>query len=203
MIALLRIVVFLAALIPFAEMIYIAIAGQQGSDSNAFILRYSGLWALNFLVFSLAIAPAIRIIGFNALAGLQSMMSLFVFVYATFHVIAWVVIDVNWNWQAMIDSVMQDMRLLAGVVAYFLMIPLIVSHSQLIQQLLGSVSRTISKLIIPVIVLSMIHFFLVVSEDRTMPGIYAGVFLALLGYREKVGAIPRSVPDLVSRLLRK
>ncbi|MEE9425263.1 MAG: hypothetical protein V3V18_09825, partial [Methylococcales bacterium] len=72
-----------------------------------------------------------------------------------------------------------------------------------VQDILGDLCGLIGKLIFPIVILSMIHFFLATSEDRTMPGIYAGVFLTLMGYRGKAGLIPRSVPDLVSRIFRK
>ncbi len=200
---LIKIVVCLAALIPFVEMIYIAVTEQMGSNSGSFILTYSGSWALNFLVLSLAIAPAIRITGLNVLDSLQNLMELFVFVYASLHMLAWVAVDLNWNWQAIIEQTMQSPYLIPGVAAYLLLIPLLTNCSNFVQDILGDLCGLIGKLIFPIVILSMIHFFLATSEDRTMPGIYAGVFLTLMGYRGKAGLIPRSVPDLVSRIFRK
>jgi sulfoxide reductase heme-binding subunit YedZ len=200
---LIRVVVFIAALIPFAEMIYIAVTKQLGADSSGFILRYSASWALNFLIFSLAIAPAIRITGFNILASLQSMLGLFVLLYASLHVVTWVIVDLNGHWQLIIERVMQSTYLIPGAVAFLLLIPLLANSSRLIQELLDPIGGIIDKLIVPVIILSMIHFFLVTTENRTMPGIYAGVFLTLMGYRGKTGSIPRSVPALIARLLKK
>ncbi len=196
-------VVFLVALIPFVEMMYIAMSEQMGSATGGFIVSYSASWALNFLVFSLAISPAIRLTGFNVLSSLQNMMGLFVFLYASLHVIAWVAVDLNWNWQIIIQRITQSPYLLPGAVAYLLLIPMLTNCSSVIQRVLGDVCSLIGKLIVPVVILSMIHFFLVTSEDRTMPGIYAGVFLTLMGYRGKAGAIPRSVPDLISRFLKR
>ncbi len=200
---LIKIAVCLAALIPFVEMIYIAVTEQMGSNSGGFILAYSGSWALNFLVLSLAIAPAIRITGLNILDSLHNLMGLFVFVYASLHVFAWVAVDLNWNWQAIIEQTMQSPYLIPGVAAYLLLIPLLTNCSNLVQDILGDLCGLIGKLIFPIVILSMIHFFLATSEDRTMPGIYAGVFLTLMGYRGKAGLIPRSVPALVSRIFRK
>jgi len=104
---LIEIVVCLAALIPFAEMIYIAVTEQMGSTSGGFILAYSGSWALNFLVLSLAIAPAIRITGLNVLDSLRNLMELFVFVYASLHMLAWVAVDLDWNWQLVVERAIQ------------------------------------------------------------------------------------------------
>ncbi|MEE9413360.1 MAG: ferric reductase-like transmembrane domain-containing protein, partial [Methylococcales bacterium] len=170
---LIKIVVCLAALIPFVEMIYIAVTEQMGSNSGSFILAYSGSWALNFLVFSLAIAPAIRITGLNVLDSLQNLMGLFVFIYASLHVLAWVAVDLNWNWQVIIEQTMQSPYLIPGVAAYLLLIPLLTNCSNLVQDILGDLCGLIGKLIFPIVILSMIHFFLATSEDRTMPGIYA------------------------------
>ncbi len=198
-----RFVIFVAALVPFAEMMFIAATKQLGVETGGFILRYSASWALNFLVLSLAIAPAIRITGINTLAHLENMMKLFVFVYASLHLATWIAYHLNWQWQIIIERIMQSTSLLPGAVAYLLLVPLATNSTRFIQKLCGFMSGMIGKLIVPVVILSMIHFFLVTTEDRTMPGIYTGVFLTLMGYRGKTGVIPRSVPDLVSRLLRK
>jgi sulfoxide reductase heme-binding subunit YedZ len=203
MIILIRVIVCLAALIPFAEMIYIAVTEQMGSNSGGFILAYSGSWALNFLALSLAISPAIRITGLKILGSLQTMMGLLVFLYASLHVVAWVALDLNWNWQLIIERATQSPALLPGFAAFLLLIPLLTNNSSLIQNVPGSISGLIGKLIVPVMILSMIHFFLTTSSDRTMPGIYAAVFLTLMGYRGKARLIPRSIPDLISRILRK
>ncbi len=200
---LIQIVVCLAALIPLVEMIYIAVTEQMGSSSDGFILAYSGSWALNFLVLSLAIAPAIRITGLNVLDSLRNLMELFVFVYASLHMLAWVAVDLDWNWQLVVERAIQSPYLISGVAAYLLLIPLLTNCSNLVQDVLGDLCGLIGKLIFPIVILSMIHFFLATSEDRTMPGIYAGVFLTLMGYRGKAGLIPRSVPALVSRIFRK
>ena len=203
MIMLFRVVVFVAALIPFAEMSYMAMMDQSGLDTGGFILRYSASWALNFLVFSLAIAPAIRITGFSILSSLQAMMGVFALLYASLHLLAWIVVDLNANWQVVIEQIIQSPSLLAGAAGYVLLFLMLTNSSHFIKELLGPIGDLIGKLIIPVVFLSMVHFFLVTSEDRTMPGIYAGVFLTLMGYKGKAKAIPRSVPGLLSRLFKK
>jgi|GEM_PF-4229537 len=200
---LIRVAVFIAALIPFAEMISIAATAKAGTSAGDFILRYSATWALNFLVFSLAIAPAIRLTGLRMLASLQNMMGLFVFLYATLHIVVWFFADLNAHWLIAGQRVVLDPALLAGVAAYLLVLPLLLNSSYFIHELLGPFSGMIGKLVIPAVIFSMLHFFLVASGDRTMPGVYAGVFLTLMGYRAKAGVIPRSVPALISRFLRK
>lgn len=203
MINLLRVAILLAALFPFAEMVYVAVTEQSSVYTSHFILRYSATWTLNFMVIRLAITPAIRMTGLNILTSLKSMMVVLILLYASLHVVAWVLFDLNGNWQVMIEQVTRDIALLPGAAAFLMLIPLVIGTSDLVSKLPGLATTLSAKLFVPVIVLSLLHFFLVTSEDRTMPGIYAGVFLTLIGYRGKSALIPRSVPSLVSRLLRK
>lgn len=191
----LQIIVVLASLIPLAELSWFALA-DHGSVSDGFILAYSALWALNFMVFYLAVKPAIRITGFQALASLQTMMGLFAVIYAVFHAISWLAIDLNWNWLLIVGRIEQNLALLCGLAGLLGMILVFLNP-------FDSLSHVTSTLIVPVIGLCLIHFFFVTTVDRTMPGIYTGVFLTLLGYRGKQAMIPKSVPELVTRWLKK
>lgn len=191
-----QIIVALVSIIPLAELGWLAFSGQSGSVLDGFFLAYSGLWALNFTVFYLAIKPAIRITGFQLLASLQTIMGWFAVGYAVVHAIAWVAIDLNWSWSFVAGRIEQDLVLLCGAAGLAGLVLLFANPFDGLRQFTA-------KLLVPVVAVCLVHFFFVTTEDRTMPGIYTGVFLTLLGYRGKHAIVPKSVPELVSRLLKR
>ncbi|MCH9699745.1 MAG: hypothetical protein K0U68_16740 [Gammaproteobacteria bacterium] len=191
-----QVIVALVSVIPLAELSWWVLSDQSGIISDDFLLAYSGLWALNFMVFFLAIKPAMRITGFQLLASLQTMMGWFAAGYAVVHAIVWLAIDLHWNWSFIAGRIEQDLILLCGAAGLVGLLLLFINPFDALDQLT-------SKLLVPVVAVCLIHFFFVTTEDRTMPGIYTGVFLTLLGYRGKHAMVPKSVPELVSRLLKK
>jgi sulfoxide reductase heme-binding subunit YedZ len=76
---------FAACLIPFGQLAYNAYIGDLGVNPIDTITRFTGSWALIFLLTCLAVTPLRRITGWNELIKFRRMLGLFAFSYALTH----------------------------------------------------------------------------------------------------------------------
>ena len=88
-------IVHLLALTPLAILLWqmwqVATAGSNalGADPVAEIEHQLGLWALRFLMITLAITPLRQLTGWNVLVRFRRMLGLYAFAYASLHFAAY------------------------------------------------------------------------------------------------------------------
>ena len=93
MISWLKPLVFLLCLIPFGQLAYNAYTGDLGVNPIESITRFTGSWALIFLLGSLAVTPLRRLTRWNELIKFRRMLGLFAFSYALAHFSTYLVLD--------------------------------------------------------------------------------------------------------------
>ncbi|RZA17917.1 MAG: sulfoxide reductase heme-binding subunit YedZ, partial [Proteobacteria bacterium] len=81
----LKIVLFIAATLPFLRLVIYTINDWLGANPVEFITRNTGDWTLYFLCITLAVTPLRRLTGWNWLVRLRRMIGLFTFFYAALH----------------------------------------------------------------------------------------------------------------------
>src|ERR671911_1565476 len=86
-------VIFLAALVPLAWLVFAVLTGRTSANPAEDILLTTGIWALRFLLATLAITPLRRLTGWNVLIQYRRMLGLFAFFYATVHLTSYIVFD--------------------------------------------------------------------------------------------------------------
>src|SRR3954471_17434426 len=82
-------VLFVVALLPFAWLLYGAIANQLGANPAEYLIRSLGDWTLRFLCLTLAITPARVTFGVPPLARFRRMLGLFTYFYACMHLLGY------------------------------------------------------------------------------------------------------------------
>ena len=86
-------VVFAAALIPFAHLLWRGYNGDLTADPLVEITNETGIWTLRFVVITLAITPIRRLTGWNAVIRFRRMLGLFAFFYAMLHFTTYLIGD--------------------------------------------------------------------------------------------------------------
>src|SRR6188768_1712896 len=86
-------VVFLLCLVPLAGLIFMVLTGRTSANPAEDILLTTGIWALRFLLLTLAITPLRRLTGWNILIQYRRMLGLFAFFYATVHMSSYIAFD--------------------------------------------------------------------------------------------------------------
>lgn len=181
-----RAAVFVAALMPFAELMRLGFTGGLGANPVEFVLRWLGTWTLVALLATLSITPLRWVTGWAWLIRLRRMLGLYAFFYGTLHVTSYVWIDHFFDWAQIVDDIARRPYLTFGFIAYVLMIPLaITSTNQMVRRLGGRNWQRLHRIVYLVAVLGVLHYWYhkLAKNDLETPTIYALVLGALLGAR--------------------
>jgi len=196
----LKLLVFAAALVPFAHLIWRGFNGDLTADPLVEITNQTGLWTLRFVVITLAITPIRRVTGWNPIIRFRRMLGLFAFFYSMLHFLTYLVGDrfasldfpdgfVAWSTLVnLMTSIWQDVAkrpyITVGFIAFVSMIPLaLTSTTGSIRRLGGRNWQRLHRLIYATGIAGVLHYYWRVKVDTLHPLIYAGIVAALLGYR--------------------
>ena len=186
-------VVFLLCLIPFAQLAFNAYTGDLGANPIETITRFTGSWALIILIASLAVTPLRRITGRNELIKFRRMLGLFAFFYAALHFATYMVLDLYFDFPAIVKDVLKRPYITVGFTAFVLMIPLAATSTAGMIRRLGKRWQQLHYLVYVSAILGVFHFYWLVKADIRRPAQYGAVLALLLGYRLFVKWAPRRV----------
>ncbi len=176
--------VFALCLLPAALLVYDAFAGNISADPIEDLTRVTGIWAVRLLLITLAITPLRLLTGINPLVQLRRMIGVFAFFYVVLHFLTWLVIDNFFDFQRIIEDIIERWYILVGSVAFLALIPLaITSTNRMVKMLGGKHWRNLHKLVYLIAILGILHFYLQVKADITEPVIYGAILAVLLGFR--------------------
>jgi methionine sulfoxide reductase heme-binding subunit len=194
--------IFLLCLVPFGQLAYNAYIGDLGVNPIDFITRFTGSWALIFLLGTLAVTPARRLTGWNDLIKLRRMLGLFAFSYASAHFATYLVLDHFFDWQAIGKDIIKRPYVTAGFTAFVIMLSLALTSTAGMIRRLGKRWQKLHRLIYIAALAGVIHFYWLVKADIRRPAQYGFVLLVLLSYRIVVGWRSTSAKSSAKRTVR-
>nr|WP_242691363.1 protein-methionine-sulfoxide reductase heme-binding subunit MsrQ [Lysobacter enzymogenes] len=154
-----------------------------GADPVAEIEHRLGLWALRFLMIALAITPLRQLTGQPALLRFRRMLGLYAFFYATLHLAAYLGLDLRSYWTQIFEEIAKRPYITVGFAAWLLLVPLAITSTQGMMRRLGRLWGKLHQLVYVIAVLAVLHFWWLVKSDIREPALYAGILVALLGWR--------------------
>lgn len=178
-----KVIIFSLSLLPFGLLVNDAINDRLGANPIETLHFAFGDWALRFLCVSLALTPIKIITGLNWPMRFRRMIGLFVFFYASLHLLIFIALDLSLSWEAFKDEVPKSPYILMGLLTYALLIPLAVTSTKNMQKRLGRNWIKLHRLIYIAGLTALIHYFWLVKADYTEPLIYAVVISILLAIR--------------------
>ena len=200
MIRFLKLVVFLACLGPLAYLLY-GFFGRtpfdmtswgQGLGANPIekITHTTGDWTLWFLLITLAITPARKLLHVPSLIKFRRMIGLFAFFYGCLHFTTYIWLDKFFNLHEMLADIAKRKFITIGLTALVLMVPLAVtSTTGWIRRLGGKRWQALHRLIYLSAIAGVIHYLWLVKADIRKPVVDGMILGALLAYRVVVWAI--------------
>jgi methionine sulfoxide reductase heme-binding subunit len=178
-----KVVLFVLALVPLGWLVLAVLTGRTSANPAEDIILTTGIWALRFLLASLAITPLRRITGWHRLIGFRRMLGLFAFFYAVIHLASYVAFDRVFHFGEIWDDVVKRPFITAGMVAFVLMIPLAVTSTRGWIQRLGRRWQLLHRLAYVAAAAAVLHFVWKVKVVVGEPVYYAAILAALLGAR--------------------
>ncbi|OFW07900.1 MAG: sulfoxide reductase heme-binding subunit YedZ [Acidobacteria bacterium RIFCSPLOWO2_02_FULL_67_36] len=176
-------VVFVAALVPAAALVARALKGTLGVNPAETLQLQTGIWALRFLLLTLAVTPLRRVTGWHRVIQYRRMLGLFAFFYATAHFLTYLVLDQFFAFDLMVKDVVKRPFITAGMVAFLLMIPLALTSTRGWIRRLGRRWQALHRLIYLSGIAAAVHFVWKVKVAMGEPVYYAAILAVLLAAR--------------------
>lgn len=196
----LKTLAWIACLVPLADLLWGAFNNSLGPDPTAEIANTTGLTALWMLAITLAISPVRRLSPRLAwLIRFRRLIGLFVFFYATLHMLTWVALYNNFSISSMLDDVTKRRFIMMGVATWTLLLPLaLTSTNWAIRKLGGKNWNRLHMLIYPAAICAMVHYWWKVKTGVLSPAPFTVVLLVLLLARPILAWVQRRKPRAVA-----
>ena len=175
--------VFILSLVPFLVIVFKIFFNQLGPEPVKEITHHTGEWTLIFIVLTLSMTPLKRITKSNIWISFRRMLGLFVFFYATIHLMTYVIIDYRFDWQQIYNDVLKKKYIFIGFSAWLLLIPLAATSSQKMTKLLKQNWKKLHRLIYVIAIFGALHYIWLSKTIFFKPLIFAVIIIVLLMFR--------------------
>ena len=175
--------IFFLSLIPFLLILYKITFNKLGPEPVKEITHFTGEWTLLFIIFTLSMSPLKKITKLNIWISFRRMLGLFLFFYATLHMLTYVAIDYRLDFQSISKDIITKKFIFVGFAAWILLLPLALTSSKKAMIYLKDKWKKLHRLIYLVSIFGIIHFIWLVKKDLTEPLIYALIVFILLLFR--------------------
>ena len=172
--------VFLLSVIPFLIITYKILFNKLGPEPVKEITHFTGEWTLIFICLTLAMSPLRRFTNFSFWIKIRRMLGLFVFFYASLHLLTYIAIDYRFDWQPIFDDVIKKKYIFVGFAAWLLLIPLVITSSQKMIGVLKHNWKKLHRLIYLIAIFGSLHFIWLSKTVLFKPLIYFLIILFLL-----------------------
>ena len=175
-----KVLAFALALVPAERLVWKALHRGLGANPIEFITHETGDWILIFLVVTLAITPARKLLRLPELIRFRRMTGLFAFFYAFLHFSTWIGLDKFLDFREMLHDVQKRPFITAGFTGFVLLLPLAVTSTRgWIRRLGGKRWQMLHRLIYVTAAAGVVHYYWLVKSDVRKPVMY-GTFVGLL-----------------------
>jgi len=181
-----KIPIFFLSLLPILIIFYQIIFNQLGPEPVKEITHVTGNWTLRFIIITLAMTPLQKFTKLNFWISYRRMFGLFVFFYASAHMMTYVGIDYRFDWSSIGDDIVKKKFIFAGFLAWLLLVPLALTSSKRMIRLLRDKWKKLHKLIYIISLLGIIHYLWLVKVVTIEPLIYLIIIVILLTLRVKM-----------------
>ena len=177
--------IFVAALVPASYLAWALLRAPErlGVNPAETLQLETGIWALRFLLATLAITPLRRLTGWHPIIQFRRMLGLLAFFYACLHLMTYVVLDRYFDFSGVWEDVVKRPFITAGMVAFVSMIPLAVTSTKGWIRRLGRRWQLLHRLVYFSAAAACVHFIWKVKVPVGEPVYYAAILGVLLTFR--------------------
>lgn len=175
--------VHLLSIVPFACLLWGIFTDNLGVNPVETLTEETGIWALRFLLVTLAITPLRRLSGWSWLTQLRRMLGLYAFFYAVLHFLVYLVFDQGFSLAYIYEDILERPFITVGFTALCILLILAVTSTNGWRRRLRANWNRLHRLIYIAGVLVLLHFIWLTRADYLEPGIYTLVFILLMAPR--------------------
>ena len=178
--------VFILSTIPFLVILYKIFLNKLGPEPFKEITHFRGERTLIFLCLTLSMSPLKRLTNLSVWVSFRRTLGLFVFFYATLHLLTYVGLDYRFDWQPILDDVVKKKYIFIGFAAWLLLIPLAITSSKKMVKLLKNNWKKLHRLVYIIAIFGSLHYIWLSKTIFFKPLIYFIIIIVLLAFRIKI-----------------
>lgn len=182
----LKALAFALASLPLIKLVFDTLGvagGSLGANPVESLLHRAGWWGLVLLLVTLAVTPARDLTGQTALVRTRRLLGLYAFTYVLMHVLVYTVLDQRLALGPIVEDILRRPYITVGLGAFLLLIPLALTSNDASRRRLKARWTKLHRLVYPIAILGVWHYWWQVKQDVAQPLIFAAVLAVLLGYR--------------------
>ena len=197
-----KLLLFINALVPLALLLWDVYFRRAGANPLEYATRTTGMLTLVFLLLTIAITPVRKVFKLNWLIKFRRMVGLFAFFYGLLHLLTYIAFDRYFKLTTVPGDIASRRFIALGMAAFFLMLPLaITSTNKMVKRLGGKRWSKLHKLVYLAGAGGVIHFWMLVKSDTSLPLTFGFIFVLLIAYRLLVKWYPAEGPPPETSLL--
>ena len=177
-------VVWLNAALPALLLAYDYARGQLGVNPTEALTRTTGVLAIIFLCFTLAVTPFVNSTKQYLFAAQRRSFGLTAFYYALAHFATYLAFNRAWKWASIPADILKHPFILVGFLSWLAMVPLAVTSTNAMIKRMGAKNwKRLHRLTYPIAIGGVTHWALIVKSDLRWPILFAVVTGGLLALR--------------------
>ncbi|WP_430442392.1 protein-methionine-sulfoxide reductase heme-binding subunit MsrQ [Shinella sp.] len=173
---------YAAGLLPAAYGFWLGATGRLPGNTVKEFEHLLGLWALRFLVATLAITPMRDLFGINWIRYRRA-LGLLAFWYVLMHFLTYMVLDQYLNFSAIFVDIVRRPFITIGMGAFIMLIPLALTSNNWSIRRLGPRWVKLHKLIYIITAAGALHFAMSVKVVGFEPWTYIALVTLILAWR--------------------
>jgi sulfoxide reductase heme-binding subunit YedZ len=154
------------------------LSGQPVND----VIHGIGSWTVRWLMLSLAITPFARIVEWPRLLTVRRMVGVTALAYASVHLLLYIV-DQKFQLLTVVSEIVRRFYLTIGFVALSGLIALGVTSTDAAMKRMGKRWKQLHRLVYPIGVLALLHFFIQTKANVGEPVFVSGLFAWMMLWR--------------------
>jgi sulfoxide reductase heme-binding subunit YedZ len=173
---------FVVCLVPAGLLGWRASQGDLGADPVQEITHFTGDWALRLLLACLAVTPLRRLTPRLAwLIRFRKLLGNFSFLYASLHLLTWIVLYSGLDWRAMLADVVKRRFVTVGMLAWLILSALAAtSTTWALRKLGGKRWQALHRLVYVAAIAGVVHYWWLVKPGVRSPTTDTAVLSILL-----------------------
>ncbi|QCP61048.1 protein-methionine-sulfoxide reductase heme-binding subunit MsrQ [Pantoea sp. SO10] len=180
----LKVVLHLAAFLPFVYLFMAASQGWLSADPAKDIQHFTGRMALKLLLATLLVSPLTRYLKQPLLIRTRRLLGVWCFAWASLHLTSYYLLELGYDHLRLLGSeLISRPYLLLGMISWIILCALAITSFQRMQRKLGRRWQTLHNGVYLVAILVPIHYIWSVKVLSPQPVIYAVLAIALLAWR--------------------
>ena len=181
-----KIIVFVLCLWPLVIISLNIYYNELGAEPVKKIMNHFGEWTLIFICLTLAMSPLKRFTSLAFWTKFRRMLGLFVFFYATIHLLTYIGLDYRFDWQPIFNDVLKKKFIFIGFSAWLLLIPLAATSSQKMINLLKQNWKKLHRIVYIIAIFGALHYIWLSKTIFFKPLIYSVIIVVLLILRIRI-----------------